>query len=309
MSEALETAEDLLDTAREDPSAVDLDEALSLLDDEHPTARSIAMRAVAAVAADDPSRLAPHVDVLREGLQDSSLVAKTAAAGAYGHVAEYDTDLVADDPGVVIDLFDQNPPLLRYRAAMALRPVLIEDPEALAPHVEELIDVLVDGPRVSLPDPDDPEVPDDMRETVRSVAENRSEEFDKDKSRSQGVLELAANAVVEVAECAPEAVADHVETLAEALDSQRPIVRTPVVDAIGTVAEHDSDAAAPVVDDLRALLDDDAEYVQAHTVRALGFAEATSAAEDVRALAADEDVDENLRELAADTADWLENQR
>lgn len=307
MSEQIDAVRDLYQTAKEDPDAVDVEDALSNLDYEDPTVRNLTLRALTALASDDADRVAPYVDDLRPHLDDEYLVSKTAATGVFGFLAENDPDDVVPSIPDLVDLLDQEPPLLRFRAARALSPLLAHSPEEFVPHTDRLVDVLVDGPEVTIPDPDDPEIPEEMQESVASVLENREGEFDKDLARSRGVFEFAANAVVEIAERDPERVTDRVDDLATMVDDEQALVRTAVVDTLATLAEDDPDTVAPAVDALRDQLDDEHEYIRAHAVRALGFAEATDAVDDLRALA-EEDVDEDLRELAVDTADWLESQ-
>lgn len=307
MSEQTDAVRELLQTAKEDPDAVDVEAALPNLDVEDPTVRNVTLRALTAVASDDADRVAPYADDLRPHLDDEFLVSQTAATGVFGFLAEEHPDTVVPSVETLVDLLDEEPPLLRFRAARTLSPLLASHTEEFVPHADRLVDVLTDGPTVEVPDPDDPEIPDEMRDTVEGVLENRENELDKDVARSRGVFEFAANAVVEIAEIEPDELTDRVDDISTKVDAEQPLVRAAVVDTIATLAEDDPAVAAPAVDALRDQLDDEHEYIRAHAVRALGFAEATSAVDDLRALA-EADVDDDLRELATDTADWLEAQ-
>ena len=308
MTSQKETARELLATADEAPETLDVDEVLEHVAYRDPTIRTVALRALGAVANDDPERVIPHLEDLRTHLDDEFLASTTAATAVFGFVAEEHPDAVASAVPDLVDLLDQEPPLLRFRAAMALKSLLLEHRDAFVPQADQLVDVLVDGPRVDIPDPDGPEIPEDQREDVRELIESREKEFNQDAARSKGVFEFAANAVVEIAEEDPDELLDRVDDIATMVDAEQPLVRAAVIDTLATLAETDPDAVAPAVDALRNQLDDEHEYIRAHAVRALGFAEATDAADDVRALAEDDDVDEDLRELAADTADWLDAQ-
>lgn len=304
-----DAVKEIYETAQEDPSEVDLDELLGYLETESATQRTTVLRAVTLVAQEDSDRVEERIDELRPSLEDDVVTPRTAAAYVFDFLAEEHPESVLPSMDQLVDMLDQEPPLLRYRAAGALIPLLAEYPEEFVEYTEELADVLANGPEVEIPDPDDPEIPDEMREQVVQILDQRGEQFEDDKARSQGVFEFAANALVEVAEREPEAVAPHVEQIQEKADHERPIVRTAVLDTLATVAEHDAEAVGPVVDVLRERLGDDEEYVRAHAVRALGYANATEAVDDLRELADDEDAEDDLRELADDTADWLEEQR
>lgn len=308
MNGQLDAVRDLYQTAKEDSEAVDVDAVLPYLDSDGSTERTIALRTLAVVASDDPGRMVDYLDDVRPALDDDVPAPKTVATFVFAFVAEEHPDEVVSTIPELVNLLDQEPPLLRFRAAGALSRLLVDHREAFVPHVDDLVDAFFEVDDVHVPDPDDPDASEELQERAASMLENREQEIEKDKARAAGTLEFAANAIVEVAEIDPDAVAPRVDDIADVLDADRPLVRTALVDTVATVAEHDAEAAEPAVDAVVDRLDDESQYVQAHAVRALGYAEATEAADDVRELADSDDVDPDVAELAADTADWLEEE-
>ncbi|QLG50194.1 HEAT repeat domain-containing protein [Natrinema halophilum] len=304
MSTQVPDDEELLETARNDPENVDLDAVVALFDAERGQVRNIALRCVLFVAVDDPSRVAEISEHVIERLDDDFPVAGSTAAAVLASIADDHPDAVRPGLPALVGKLDEHPPQTGYRAARALSPFLEEDPRGFVPEADALLDVLIDPPEVWAPNSAAlQDFPPDQRLSITNTLTSRRNEIVKERARNSGIRELAAHALVEVTAREPDAVADRLHELSPALSNDPPIARAATIDAIANVAEVDPTAATPLTDALIARLDDDAEFVRAHAVRALGFAEAVDAVDPLRELA--DDATGDLEELAADTADWI----
>lgn len=297
--------EAILETARNDPENVDIDAVVALLDAEQGRVRNVALRCLLFVAIDDPDRVAAVADTIIERLDDEFPVAGSTATAVLAKVAAERPETVQPALPTLAEKLDEHPPQTGYRAARALTPLLEDDPSQFVPMADRLLDVLVDPPEVWAPEADElRDLPPEERESITTLLQSRRGEIGKDRARARGTREFAAHALVEVTALEPEAIADRLDDLPPALARDPPLARAAALDAVANVARADPAAAAPTVDALIDRLEDDAEFVRAHAVRALGFAEATDAVDPLRELA-EGDVDDDIRELAADTADWL----
>ena len=305
MADGVPDDEAILDTARETPEKVDVEKVVALFDADRGQVRDEALTCLIHVAHDDPDRVAEVNEAVIDRLDDEFPVAGSTATAVLSSIARDRPDAVRPALPDLVRKLDEHPPLTGYRAARALTPLLEYDPEGFVPEADYLLDVLVDPPEVWAPSSEElQELPADEREKLQNVLESRRDEIAKDTARAKGIREFAANALVEVADREPEAVADRLDELAPALSNDPAIARAATIDVIANVAQSNPEAAEPTVDALVDRLDDDAEFVRSHAVRALGFAEATEAVEPLRELAETTD-DEDLAELAAETADWL----
>lgn len=295
--------EAILETARESPEKVDVEKVVALFDADQSQVRDVALTCLIYVAHDDSDRVAEVSDEVIERLDDEFPVAGSTATAVLSSIASERPDAVRPALPKLVRKLDEHPPLTGYRAARALTPLLEYDPEGFVPEADYLLDVLVDPPEVWAPSSEElRELPADEREKLESILESRRDEIAKDTARAKGIREFAANALVEVADREPDAIADRLGELAPALSNDPPIARAATIDVIANVAQSDPEAAKPTIDALIDRLDDDAEFVRGHAVRALGFAEATEAVEPLRELA---EADDDLGELATETADRL----
>jgi len=308
MTEQAPGEESILETAKENPDAVDVDAVLALLEADQGTPRVVAIRSLIFLAQDDPDRVIGRVDRAVEALEDGFPPAESEAARLLSILARDYPEEVRPALAELVHMLDQDPPMTGYRSARALAQLLHHDPEGFVPHADYLLDVLTDPPEVYAPTPEElQEMPDGERERVRNLLESRREEIAQDTARTYGIRELAANALVEVAEIDPDAVADRVDELPPVLTEEPGVVRAATIDVIANVARDDPGAVEPAVDALVEVVETDVESVQAHAVRALGYANATEAVDSLRTLAGS-DVDPELRGLAADTADFIEDE-
>lgn len=290
----------LVDTAKSDPDAIDLEEIEALLDDDWEEMRNTGLKVLVGVAVDDSDRVVALVDDVIDCLDESYGIARSHAALVLSLLAEDHADLVEPAiPQLVENLTDETP-MYRYRAARAVALLAESKPDSFVEHTDELIELLVDGPTVSKPNP-----PDDP--SRRAEFQEQMKQLEPDFARSAATKEVAANVLVEVAREDPTLCVERLEALLPVLrnDDEVPHVRGAVIDVIRYVATADSDASDVAIDALLEHLEDDTTLVRARAIRALGFAEITDAIDSLRTIA-ESDPDEDVRELAAETADWLE---
>lgn len=305
MTEQAPDERSILEAAEEDPDEVDVEAVLAVLEADQGTPRVVALRSLTLLAQDDPDRVIDHVDRIIEALEDGFPPAESAAARLLSVLAQDYPGEVRPALAELVHMLDQDPPMTGYRSARALAQLLYHDPEGFVPHADYLLDVLVDPPEVYAPTPEElKEMPDGERERVKNLLESRREAIAQDTARTYGIRELAANALVEVADVEPDAVSDRIDELPSVLSEEPGVVRAATIDVIANVAQEDPDAVEPAVEALIRVVEEDVESVQAHAVRALGYANATEAIDSLRDLA-QADVDPELSGLAADTADFL----
>lgn len=311
MSDQPPESETILETAQNDPEAVDVEKVVALLDHHEGDARNVALMTLNIVASHDPDLVVDHADPLIDALNDGYMVAESTAARVLARISEEYPETVRPAIPRLVEMLDEDPPLRRYRAGRALVPLLNHAPEDFLPVADDLVDVLVDPPNAGLPTPDDwDSMSEEEREQMKDVLEEREDEAKKDIARSFGVREFIANALVEVADREPERVSDRVDEIAEWLDDGPPVVRAPTIDVVRNVAQYDQSAAEPAIDKLIEVAQNDIRTTRVHAIQALGYAGATEAIEPLREIAANDDdpeLNDEVRDLAAETADFLEN--
>jgi HEAT repeat protein len=92
------------------------------------------------------------------------------------------------------------------------------------------------------------------------------------------------------------------------LDDDNPAVRAAAAGTLAALAEHQPTELNEVVPPLIDALDDVDETVRARAVAALGHLGDDAAVDPLREVAGNEDTDADLRDLAAETADFLDAQ-
>lgn len=300
-------ADELVTAAQSDPDEIDLETVAELFDAERAVGRTAALQAVSVLAADEPERALRFADRVVERLEDDVLSVRSTAALAAMSLARERPETVVPAVPTLIDLLDEEPPLLRFRAAGALAPLTESHAETFVDRVDRLAALLVDGATFDA-DPKAIATSDELtaerKQRQLAMLEGRGSEIQRGKARSRGTREVVANVLVEVARIAPETCAAVFPDIRAALSDDDPAVRGGAVEIVRHVADRDPSAVDEAVDPLVELLDDDVDFVRARAIRALGYAEATAASKPLRELARTE-ADEDVAELAADTADWL----
>ncbi len=280
------------------PDELDADEIRAALTSSNRLVRQRGARICVRLATEDPSHVLPHLDCLGAMLDDDSIVAAQQAATALIPVArEYPGELEGLLGGV-ISFADTDLGGDRSRAAKILADVVVERPDICAPHTAELLQVVRDAKSTLESDAASMASDDVTRETIRRHEETESQ------ARFVSRVSLA-HVVVAIAEEHPEAVAPCLDDLVALLDDDDSSIVAAALDALAEVAEFDpaavSDHVSPVID----RLDHPADGIRARAIRTLGFTGNPDAVPALRSVA-ERDEDEDVRALAADTANFLE---
>ncbi|MDJ1434632.1 HEAT repeat domain-containing protein [Halostagnicola sp. A-GB9-2] len=292
-----------------DPDRTDIETLESMLRDERGQTRKNALDAVLRIGKSEPDRVTPLADTIVDRLDDSFLVAQITAADAVSTLATRQPDAVSHGRVQLLSLLDEDPPLLRSRAARAISHLVDADPVQFVEHSERFFDILRKGPTVetgteSLLTGDEPSL--EEQKAARQLRRNRGQALSNDKQRSVYVRRVAAESLGSVAQVDPESCSRQVSDCVNLFKDEQARVRGEAVDVVRHVAEWNSGAVGEAIDPLTNRLDDEAEFVRARAIRALGFAEATQTVPQLEATAAAESAD-SVAELAATTAEWLEN--
>lgn len=300
-SHAIETVdlEDGVPTTEVSPETI-----RSGLASDRPTVRSKAATVAAGLTQRDPAVLYDLAPVLMDSLDDDQRVVRYQSLIALSHVAEDDPGALGPAIDRLVALLSAELPVVRLLAARILGFVVLEQPEALTAHVEALLAAARDEPADVLD-------PDEIENTVAEAHGRRSvETVTREVQRQQSLArDTLVNVLVEVAEHDPEALAAHVPALADLLADDHAGVVTAAADVCRILAETDPETVAPAVEPLCDVLEKPDDSVVATAVPALGYAGDPTAIEPLRAVADDEGRSAELRDLAAETADFLAIER
>lgn len=288
-----------IDPETASPEQIDIDRVRDGLRSDENLVRTHAAQVTTVLAAEDPRAVEPLVPTLTDMFDDDRSVVLKEVLFSLSLLAEEDPDALVDATGGLLSVLDHDLPVVRSAGARAIRPLAVERPAAFVDHVDDLLAVVeqpVSDPTEGLePSPNDGPI---RAETVENVREQA-------QRRQHSARVVAATALVEIADIAPQALSAHCDALIALLDDDSPAIRAASAGALAALAERDPDALAGAVDPLTAVLDDVDEATRARAVAALGFLGDEDAVEPLRELAADEDADDDLREMAAETADFL----
>ncbi len=296
------------DPSSRNPDRIEIQTLESMLEDERGQTRKDALDAAVRIGKSQPDRITPLADRIVDRLDDSFLVARMTAANAVSTLAQRRPGAVSHGHAQLCSLLEEEPPLMRSRATQAVSHLVDSDPEPFVEHGGQFLEVLLDGPTVetgtdSLLPGDDPSL--EEQKAVRQIRSNRGQALSNDKQRSVYVRRVAADSLSSIARVDPEACSQHVLDCLELFEDEQARVRGEAVEFVRHVAEWDPGAVEGAIDPLADRLEDNAEFVRARAIRALGFAEATQTVPRLEAATAAESSD-TVAELAATTAEWLE---
>ncbi|WP_049899434.1 HEAT repeat domain-containing protein [Halococcus agarilyticus] len=296
------TADDIreLDPDEITPADVDIEHVRAALTDEENLVRTHAAKIAGTLANQDPDVVVALVPTLLDRLAEDHSVVLKESLTALALVADERPAELADGVPALVDLLDHDLPLVRTFAARVVRPLAAEHPEWFATELDDLLATL-DGEITDLVEElEEPPMGGlSTFEQYRAIGE-------EGRKRQLAARAVAANVVVAVAEADSDAVVEHVPELVDLLDGDDTLLVATSADAIANVAEDHPDAATAAVEPLCACLDGHDETARASAVAALGFVGDDEAVGPLREVANDEEADEDLRALAADTADWLD---
>lgn len=200
----------------------------------------------------------------------------------------------------LVELLGHDMSLIRSMSATSLTNVAMDRPALVADAVETLVSVTATEPAnaVEREHLDNPDLELDQRESLQALDWEEG-------VRQQVARDVAANLLVEVATEDPERIHPYRDELVGVLEEGPLSVRTAVADVFAQIAREDPDAAAPAVDALCDLLEYPNVSLVATAVTALGFVGDEAAVEPLRELADDEEREDDLRDLASQTADFI----
>lgn len=283
-------------------SGVPVDVLRSGLESPELRVRKHAAMVAASVAADDPDGAAAVVPTLVERLEDDSKVVVTKSTIALSVVAEERPAALEDAVSPLVDLLVDDLPLVRVFAARALGHVSVEHPEFLLGTEETLRAAL----SMDVEETIDSERLQEEAATQKNFESLNSVNVEGQK-RQVVAKSVAANLLAEVADLEPERLRGELAPFVEALDDDLPTVVMASLDVVGQVARIDPEAAREAVEPVCDVLTRRNEQLVATAVTALGYIGDTRAVDPLEELADDEDREEDLRELAAETARFIED--
>lgn len=291
-----------IDEATASPEQVPTGALESALGHDENLVRTRGAKVAAAVVGDDPEMVAQHTSQLIANLDHERTNVVVHSALALASVIETAPDRAAEAVGPIVALLDEDPPIVQSAASQFVRTSITEAPEAFLPHVDQLVERTLQPPAEMIPEDAIAATEDDNRREIM-------QDVNEDEGRRQWATRLVtANMLAELARVEPTAVAPHIADLSALLDPESDDVgvTTTVADLVGTVAEHDPALADDAVDPLIGVLDHYDDPTVATAVTALGFLDDPAAVGPLRAVADDDERDADLRELAAETATFVE---
>lgn len=290
------------------------------------------------VGPDDPAEDVP-VETLRSGLKSDESTVRMHAVNVASFVPREQIETLKAVREELFDLLEDEYGVVVYQATIALSLIAEDEPALVEPAIPRIVELL-DGDHttaatiaaqilgyVALEHPEmligevDRLLARTAQPTRAIVDEETVAEQDRDRteenplkhvnyegqSRQRRTRDITANLLVEVAEHDPTVLLDHVDTIVDILEDDDVVVVTAMADVVSALAREDRSAVTPAVDPLVSHLDRADDTLVATVVTALGFVGDPAAIEDLRALSNDEDRPEDLRDLAAETADFIED--
>lgn len=291
---------DGIDPLTATPEDIDDAELRKALDAASPLVRQRALEVFESFAATDPDAVRPLLDDLVPLADDDNAAVALRVIGVLGTVVSDDPSVLEGRVGPLVDVVDDKIVDVQLTAATVLGKLVVERPDLVTPHARTLVEAV----RTTEP----PASPSDYGDVVDDpVTRQTIEEHEEgERQRRASARRTLVNVVVAITEEDPAAALEGelVDALVTLLDDVDPSIVGGAVDALGQLAAADPDAVAPVSDRLLACLDHDRTDVRARAIRALGHLGGDTAVPKLRSVAESDD-DEDVRELAAETADYL----
>jgi len=277
-------------------------EVRDALESSKPLVRQRGVNVCNALAKADADAVRPFIDNLGAVLDRTNRPVTLKAISSLDSVARTDPaalePVLADLAGVLDNDFVDAP----LTAANVFGKVVVEHPELCAPYAS----VLIDAVQETEPDPnlnDYSDVTDDKLTQKTLQRHERSQ-----RCRRMADRRVLINVIVAIAETEPDALVDSVPDLVALFDDVDPGITGGAIDALGELARPRPDAVAPVAKDIITCLDHDRIDIRVRAIRALGHLGADSAIPKLREIA-ENDGSEDVREVAAQTADFLDERK
>ena len=294
------TTDTLLDVDPETATVeeIDLDLVSEALHDGDGLVRDRAAELMQIVAQDAPESALDSLPAIVAGIESDHInVTQKSVATVVVLTDDHVDELEATVEPLVGTLYGAIP-RTRTFAAKALTPIAESHPEWLVPHVETLLTIIAadfDDPLEGAPD----------RGEINKNMADRFQQLSDEEIRQQFLARAtAANLLFEAVKTDPSIGTDYVDDLLAADDGSDATVTAAVLDVLAVIGDEDPIAGA--VEPLLEKLDHPDEQVRARAVKTLGFSGDDRAVEPLRELASDDDAGDDLQDLAAQTADWIE---
>lgn len=281
-----------------DPEDVDDAAVHDALASRSPLVQQRGVEVCEALVAVDVDRVRPFLDELATLIADENAAIGLRAIGVLDAVAATEPDALEGRLTHLVSVLDSDLVDVQLTGATLLGRLVVERPGLVAPFVRELIEAI----RVTEPGPDVEdfgEVVDDpvTRQTIQEHEEG-------ERRRRVAGRRTLVNVVVAVTETEPEAAFDAVDDLVGLLDDVDPTVAGGAIDALAELAVARPGVVAPARDDIVECLHHDRTVVRARAVAALGELGDETVVPELRTVA-ETDADQNVQEIARETADFL----
>lgn len=253
------------------------------------------------VPHDESDRLEAVVPELVALLEGEPEVTTYQATIALGILSEESPAAIEPAVSRLVELLGNDMSLIRSVAATCLTNVAMDRPELVADEVDTLVAVTTTTPdnAVEREHLENPELEPEQRESLHAIDWEEG-------VRQQVSRDVAANLLVEVATYDAQRVHPYREELLAVLEDGPTSVQVAIADVFAQIAREDPAAAEPAVDALCALLDRRDVSLVATAVTALGFIGDAAAVGPLTELADDEEREEDLRDLARETAAFID---
>ncbi|SFL43913.1 HEAT repeat-containing protein [Halogranum rubrum] len=280
------------------PGDVDDAEIRAALASSSPLVRQRGVEVLDSLAAQDLDAVDPFLDEVAAAAADNNVAIALGAIGVLDTIAATDPTRLDGRLDHLVSVLDTELVDVQLTGGKLLATLVVEEPDLVSPYVRELV--------VAIHETEIDENPPNFAEVVSDPVTRRTlqEHEQGERERWLSSRRTLVNVVVAVAETDPEAAADAVDDLLTLLDDVDPSVAGGAVDALGELATSHPETVAPVADRLVGCLNHGHSLVRARAIRALGYLGDESTVPALREVAETDD-DEDVRELAADTAEFI----
>lgn len=282
------------------PGDISVETLCTALSSSNPLVRRRGLEICETFVDADIDHVRPFLDEIASLTADDNSTVALRAIAVLETIVGDEPDALAKDHRLVglVDAAGAEIVAVQLTAATVLGKLAAERPDSVAPRVPGVLEAIDDTATDPSPSNYTDVVDDEV--TRRTIREHEEEE----RQRRVAGRRTLVNVAVAVVESEPERAIGAVEGAIALFDDDDPIIVGGAVDVLGALAAEKPAAVAPARDQLLECLDHDAVVVRARAVRALGHLGDDAAVPKLRQLAETE-TDDDVRELASDTAAFL----
>lgn len=280
------------------PKDIDETEVQAALTSSKPLVEQRGVEVCETLAEVDIDAVRPFLDEIGSLLTEDNVAIVPRSIEVLKIVARDEPTAIESVLPDLVDILDSDSAGVQLEGVAVLGVLVVDRPDLCSPYAHRLTEAL--RATELEPETDLGGVVDD-RVTRQTIEEHERKERQRRISARQGLI----NVVVAIAEAEPRTMVEEVDELVALLNDDDPTIIGGTIDALRAIAEVEPDVVIPVSDRLVECLDHDSEAVRAHAIRALGHAGDDAAVSALRAVA-ETDPNEDVRSIAAETADFLE---